>query len=96
MKPIKSYTNLYDLKPVLTPKTLKEKLLSAYYDTHDLGVYKTMVMLDHDDVDMLLQALELCPSVVLIYAKNAFSSIISIPKSRALVSFEPASSPAKT
>lgn len=61
MKPIKSYTNLYDLRPILTPKTLKEKLLSAYYDTHDLDVYKTMVMLDRDDVDMLLQALELNP-----------------------------------
>lgn len=61
MKPIKSYTNLYDLKPVLTPKTLKEKLLNAYNDTHDLIVYKTMVMLDRDDIDMLLQALELSP-----------------------------------
>lgn len=61
MKPIKSYTNLYDLRPILTPKTLKEKLLSAYYDTHDLDAYKTMVMLDRDDVDMLLQALELNP-----------------------------------
>ncbi len=61
MKPIKSYTNLYDLKPVLTPKTLKEKLLNAYNDTHDLSVYKTMVILDRDDIDMLLQALELSP-----------------------------------
>lgn len=61
MKPIKSYTNLYDLKPVITPKTLKEKLLNAYNDTHDLGAHKTMVMLDRDDIDMLLQALELGP-----------------------------------
>lgn len=61
MKPIKSYTNLYDLKPVITPKTLKEKLLNAYNDTHDLGVYTAMVILDRDDIDMLLQALELSP-----------------------------------
>lgn len=61
MKPIKSYTNLYDLKPILTPKTLKEKLLNAYNDTHDLSVYNTMVILDRDDIDMLLQALELSP-----------------------------------
>lgn len=61
MKPIKSYTNLYDLKPVITPKTLKEKLLNAYNETHDLSVYKTMVILDRDDIDMLLQALELSP-----------------------------------
>lgn len=61
MKPIKSYTNLYDLKPVITPNTLKEKLLNAYNDTHDLAAYKTMVMLDRDDIDMLLQALELSP-----------------------------------
>lgn len=61
MKPIKSYTNLYDLKPILTPKTLKEKLLNAYNDTHDLSIYTTMVILDRDDIDMLLQALELSP-----------------------------------
>lgn len=61
MKPIKSYTNLYDLKPILTPKTLKEKLLNAYNETHDLSIYKTMVILDRDDIDMLLQALELSP-----------------------------------
>jgi hypothetical protein len=61
MKPIKSYTNLEELRPVITPKTLKEKLLNAYNDTHDLSVYKTMVILDRDDIDMLLQALELSP-----------------------------------
>ena len=61
MKPIKSYTNLYDLKPILIPKTLKEKLLNAYNDTHDLSVYKTMVILDRDEIDMLLQALDLSP-----------------------------------
>lgn len=61
MKPIKSYTNLYDLKPVLTPKTLKEKLLNVYKETHDLSIYKTMVILDRDDIDMLLQVLELSP-----------------------------------
>ena len=61
MKPIKSYTNLYDLKPILTPKTLKEKLLNAYNETQDLSIYTTMVMLDRDDIDMLLQALELSP-----------------------------------
>lgn len=61
MKPIKSYTNLDEIKPIITPKTLKEKLLSAYKDTHDLGVYTTMVILDRDDIDMLLQALELSP-----------------------------------
>lgn len=61
MKPIKSYTNLYDLKPILTPKTLKEKLLNAYNETHDLSIYTTMVILDRDDIDMLLQALELSP-----------------------------------
>lgn len=61
MKPIKSYTNLYDLKPILTPKTLKEKLLNAYNETQDLSIYTTMVILDRDDIDMLLQALELSP-----------------------------------
>ena len=61
MKPIKSYTNLYDLKPILTPKTLKEKLLNAYNETHDLSIYKTMVILDRDEIDMLLQALDLSP-----------------------------------
>jgi hypothetical protein len=61
MKPIKSYTNLEELRPVITPKTLKEKLLNAYNDTHDLNIYKTMVMLDRDDIDMLLQALDLSP-----------------------------------
>lgn len=61
MKPIKSYTNLDEIKPIITPKTLKEKLLSAYNDTHDLSVYKTMVILDRDDIDMLLQALKVSP-----------------------------------
>lgn len=61
MKPIKSYTNLDEIKPIITPKTLKEKLLNAYNDTHDLSVYKTMVILDRDEIDMLLQALELSP-----------------------------------
>ncbi len=61
MKPIKSYTNLDEIKPVITPKTLKEKLLNAYNDTHELGAYKSMVMLDHNDTDILLQALNASP-----------------------------------
>ena len=61
MKPIKSYTNLEELRPVITPRTLKEKLSNAYNDTHELGAHKSMVMLDRDDIDILLQALELSP-----------------------------------
>ena len=61
MKPIKSYTTLDEIKPVIMSRTLKEKLLNAYNDTHELGAYKSMVILDRDDIDMILQALELSP-----------------------------------
>lgn len=61
MKPIKSYTNLYEIKPTIIPHNLKDKLLDAYKNTAQSDINKTMVMLDHNDIDVLLQALRVNP-----------------------------------
>ena len=61
MKPIKSYTNLYEIKPTIIPHNLKDKLLDAYKNTAQSDINRTMVMLDHNDIDMLLQALKVSP-----------------------------------
>ena len=61
MKPIKSYTNLYEIKPTIIPHNLKDKLLDAYENTDQSSINRTMVMLDHNDIDVLLQALNVSP-----------------------------------
>ena len=61
MKPIKSYTNLYEIKPTIIPHNLKDKLLDAYENTDQSSINRTMVMLDHNDIDVLLQALKVSP-----------------------------------
>lgn len=64
MKPIKAYTNLEELRPVIMPHTLEDKLTQAYDDTIGTDWNRAAVLLTHNEIDMILQALKVCPKNV--------------------------------
>jgi predicted nucleotide-binding protein (sugar kinase/HSP70/actin superfamily) len=64
MKPIKAYTNLEELRPVIMPHTLDDKLTQAYDDTTGADWNRAAVLLTHNEIDMILQALKVCPKNV--------------------------------
>ena len=64
MKPIKAYTNLEELRPVIMPHTLEDKLTQAYDDTSGADWNRAAVFLTHSEIDIILQALKVCPKEV--------------------------------